>query len=110
MQSYRNIHSVSHRDDPEALLERLSLLDSLVFLKDEKAQQARPLITGLADEYKLYSDIYNSKTVTSRRLEAQVCCVQVWGGGGGRQWSEGEACPPLCISLRTSRGQTGVGA
>lgn len=37
MQSYRNIHGVSHRDDPEALLERLPLLDSLAFPEDEKA-------------------------------------------------------------------------
>lgn len=31
MQSYRNIHSISHRDHPEALLERLPLIDSLAF-------------------------------------------------------------------------------
>lgn len=32
MQSYRNIHSVSHRDHhPEALLERSPLVDSLAF-------------------------------------------------------------------------------
>lgn len=88
MQSYRNIHSVSHRDHhPEALLERPPLVDSLAFLKGEKAQQARPLTTGLFDDYKLYNNIYNSKTANPWSLEGKEWGVQV-GGDDDRHWGD----------------------
>lgn len=101
MQSYRNIHSVSHRDDPEAPLERLPLLDSLAFLEGEKAQQARPLTTGLFDDYKLYNSIYNSKTMKSWSLEREVWGVQGCGSGD-RQWDDDGG---LSIFLRCAEGK-----
>lgn len=98
MQSYRNIHSVSHRDHPEALLERSPLIVSLAFLKSEKAQQARPLTTGLFDDYKLYNNIYNSKTAKSWSLEGKLWGVQVCGDGN-RHWGDNGGTvqfPSLC--------------
>lgn len=71
MQSYRNIHSVSHRDDPEALLERLPFRDSLAFLNGEGVA-GKAFDHRLLDDYKLYNNIYNSKTVKSWSLEGTV--------------------------------------
>lgn len=81
MQSYRNIHSISHRDHhPEALLERSPLAGSLAFLEGKKAQQARPLTTGLFDDYKLYNNIYNSKNCKSVEPGGEgVWYAGVWG-------------------------------
>lgn len=52
------------------------LLDSLAFLRGEKAQQAKPLTMGLFDGYKLYNNIYNNQTVKSWSLEG---CADAWG-------------------------------
>lgn len=54
----------------------MPLLDSLAFLKGEKAQQAKPLTMGLFDGYKLYNNIYNNQTVKSWSLEE---CADAWG-------------------------------
>lgn len=99
MQSYRNIHSVSHRDHhPEALLERSPLVDSLAFLKGEKAPQARPLTTGLFDDYKLYNNIYNSKTANPWSLEGKEWGVQVCGDDD-RHWGDHGGTVHLSTSL-----------